>query len=380
MSMRDYDFMLTEDQRELRDLVSEFAQKEVKPVCREAEKTAAVPEELVKKAQEMGLHLVTLPEEYGGLGLDCMSYAVVREELARGDSGFASRVFGFGFEPLKLAGTEEQKRWAADVMVQGGVIAFGLTESTGSDAGAMKTTARKVGGDYVINGGKTFITNGDCADIITIFAVTDKDKGVKGGITAFLLPRDTPGFSVGAHEDKLGIRCVHTNSLFFEEMVLPGKYRLGEEGQGYKIALNILDNSRPCTAASAVGVAQAALDEAVAYAKERVVFGKAIWKHEGIGFLLADMEMRTQAARQMVWGACKCADAGIVNKKLVCAAKCTAGDAAMYVAQNAVQVLGGNGYSREYPVEKLFRDAKIYQIFEGTNQIQRMIISGQLCR
>lgn len=380
MSMRDYDFMLTEDQRELRDLVSEFAQKEVKPVCKEAEKTAAVPEELVKKAQEMGLHLVTLPEEYGGLGLDCMSYAVVREELARGDSGFASRVFGFGFEPLKLAGTEEQKRWAADVMVQGGVIAFGLTESTGSDAGAMKTTARKVGGDYVINGGKTFITNGDCADIITIFAVTDKDKGVKGGITAFLLPRDTPGFSVGAHEDKLGIRCVHTNSLFFEEMVLPGKYRLGEEGQGYKIAMNILDNSRPCTAASAVGVAQAALDEAVAYAKERVVFGKAIWKHEGIGFLLADMEMRTQAARQMVWGACKCADAGIVNKKLVCAAKCTAGDAAMYVAQNAVQVLGGNGYSREYPVEKLFRDAKIYQIFEGTNQIQRMIISGQLCR
>lgn len=237
-----------------------------------------------------------------------------------------------------------------------------------------------MGGDYVINGGKTFITNGDCADIITIFAVTDKDKGVKGGITAFLLPRDTPGFSVGAHEDKLGIRCVHTNSLFFEEMVLPGKYRLGEEGQGYKIAMNILDNSRPCTAASAVGVAQAALDEAVAYAKERVVFGKAIWKHEGIGFLLADMEMRTQAARQMVWGACKCADAGIVNKKLVCAAKCTAGDAAMYVAQNAVQVLGGNGYSREYPVEKLFRDAKIYQIFEGTNQIQRMIISGQLCR
>ena len=380
MSMRDYDFMLTEDQRELRDLVSEFAQKEVKSVCREAEKTATVPEELVKKAQEIGLHLGTLPEEYGGLGLDCMSYAVVREELARGDSGFASRVFGFGFEPLKLAGTEDQKRWAADIMIRGGVIAFGLTESTGSDAGAMKTTARKVGDDYVINGGKTFITNGDCADIITIFAVTDKDKGVKGGITAFLLPKDTPGFSAGMHEDKLGIRCVHTNSLFFEDVVLPGKYRLGEEGQGYQIAMQILDNSRPCTAASAVGVAQAALDEAVAYAKERVVFGKPIWKHEGIGFLLADMEMRTQAARQMVWGACKCADAGIVNKKLVCAAKCAAGDTAMYVAQNAVQVLGGNGYSREYPVEKLFRDAKIYQIFEGTNQIQRMIISGQLCR
>lgn len=379
MSMRDYDFMLTEDQIDLRNLVADFAQNQVKPVCREAEKTATVPEDLVKSAYEMGLHLVTVPEEYGGLGLDCMSYAVVREELARGDSGFASRVFGFGFEPLKLAGTEEQKKWAADLMVQGGVLAFGLTESTGSDAGSMKTTARKVGNDYVINGGKTFITNGDCADIITIFAVTDKEKGTKGGITAFLLPKGTPGFTVGEHEDKMGIRCVHTNSLFFDEMVLNKKYMLGEEGQGYKIAMQILDNSRPCTAASAVGVAQSALDEAVAYAKERVVFGKSIWKHEGIGFLLADMEMRTQAARQMVWGACKCADAGIVNKKLVSSAKCYAGDTAMYVAQNAVQVLGGNGYSREYPVEKLMRDAKIYQIFEGTNQIQRMIISGQLC-
>lgn len=380
MSMRDYDFMLTEDQIDLRDLVSDFAQNEVKPVCREAEVTATVPEDLVKKAYDMGLHLVTLPTEYGGLGLDCMTYAVVREELARGDSGFASRVFGFGFEPLKLAGTEEQKKWAADIMLQGGVMAFGLTESTGSDAGSMKTTARKVGDDYVINGGKTFITNGDCADIITIFAVTDKEKGAKGGITAFLLPKDTPGFTVGEHENKMGIRCVHTNSLFFDEMVLPSKYRLGEEGKGYQIAMQILDNSRPCTASSAVGVAQSALDEAVAYAKERVVFNKAIWKHEGIGFLLADMEMRTQAARQMVWGACKSADAGIVNKKLVSSAKCCAGDTAMYVAMNAVQVLGGNGYSREYPVEKLMRDAKIYQIFEGTNQIQRMIISGQLCR
>ena len=244
----------------------------------------------------------------------------------------------------------------------------------------MVTTARKVGDDYVINGGKTFITNGDCADLITIFAVTDKEKGTKGGITAFLLPKDTPGFTVGEHEDKMGIRCVHTNSLFFDDMVLPSKYRLGEEGQGYQIAMKILDNSRPCTAASAVGIAQAALDEAVPYAKERVVFGKPIWKHEGIGFLLADMEIQTQAARQMVWGACKSADAGIINKKLIASAKCFAGDTAVFVTTNAVQVLGGNGYSREYPVEKLMRDAKIYQIFEGTNQIQRVVISGQLCR
>ena len=376
----DYDFLLSEDQKSLRDLVRDFALNQVEDVCREAEKTATVPEDLVKQANEMGLNLVTLPEEYGGLGLDKWTYAIVREELARGDSGFASRVFGFGWAPLKIAGNEEQKKWVADLFLNGGVLAFGLTESTsGSNAGAMKTTARKVGDDWVINGGKTFITNGDCADVIVIFAVTDKEKGAKGGITAFLMPKDTPGFTAGEHEDKMGIRCVHTNSLFFDEMVLNKKYMLGEEGQGFKIAMAILDDSRPCTGSSAVGVAQSALDKAVAYAKEREVFGKAIWKHEGIGFLLADMEMRTQAARQMVWGTCRSADAGINNKKLTSCAKAYAGDTAMFVAENALQVVGGNGYTREYPMEKLMRDAKIYQIFEGTNQIQRLIISGQLC-
>ncbi|MCI2106083.1 MAG: acyl-CoA dehydrogenase family protein [Intestinimonas sp.] len=379
--MTDFDFMLTDEQTELRNLVRDFAQKEVKPVCREAEREARVPEELVKTANEMGLNMVTVPEEYGGLGLDNLTYAILREELAKGDAGFASRVFGFGFAPVKIAGNEEQRHWVADLMKNGGVMAFGLTESgSGSNAGGMVSTARRVGDEYIINGGKTFITNGDCADVITIFAVTDKEKGTKGGITAFLLPKDTPGFAVGPHEDKMGIRCVHTNSLFFDEMRLPLKYRLGEEGQGYSIAMKILDESRPTTGSSAVGIAQAALDEAVAYSKERVVFGKPIWKHEGVGFMLADMEIQTQAARQLVWGACRSADAGIVNKKLVAAAKCFAGDTAVAVSTNAVQVFGGNGYTREYPVEKLMRDAKIYQIFEGTNQIQRMIISGALTR
>ncbi len=378
--LQDFDFMLNSEQIELRDLVRDFAEKKVNPQCRIAEKDAIVPEDLVETAYGMGLHLVTVPEEYGGLGLDNLTYAVLREELARGDAGFASRVFGFGFEPLKTAGTEEQKKWVADILVNGGIMAFGLTESdSGSNAGAMITTAKKVGDEYVINGGKTFITNGDCADIVTIFAITDKAKGTKGGITAFLLPKGTPGFAVGEHEDKMGIRCVHTNSLFFDDLVLPAKYRLGEEGQGYKIAMEILDKSRPCTAASAVGLAQAALDIAVSYAKERIVFGKEIWKHEGVGFMLADMEIQTQAARQMVWGACKSADAGKINKKLAAAAKCFAGDNAVFVTVNAIQVMGGNGYSREYPLEKLMRDAKIYQIFEGTNQIQRLIISGQLC-
>ena len=378
--MNDYDFLLTQDQLDLREMVREFAQKSVKPTCRVAERDAIVPQDLVEQAMGMGLNLVSLPEEYGGLGLDNLTTAIIREELAKGDAGFASRVFGFGFAPVKIAGSEWQKRWVADIFLNGGIMGFALTESgAGSNAVAMSATARREGDEYILNGGKTFITNGDCADVIATFAVTDKEKGAKG-ITAFLLPKDTPGFTVGEHEDKMGIRCVHTNSLFFDEVRLPAKYRLGEEGEGFKIAMKILDDSRPCTGASAVGIAQAALDEAVAYSKTREVFGRPICDNQAIAFMLADMEIQVQAARQLVWGVCRSADAGIVNKKLVAIAKCFAGDTAMKVTTDAVQVFGGNGYTREYPVEKLMRDAKIYQIFEGTNQIQRMVISRQLLR
>ena len=378
--INDYDFMLTQDQLDLRNLVQDFAQNVVKPVCRVAERDAIVPEEQVKQAMDMGLHLMTLPEEYGGLGLDHLTNAIIREELSKGDAGFASRVTGFGFAPVQIAGNEWQKQWVADLFLNGGIMAFGLTESTaGSNAAAMTTTARRDGDDYIINGGKTFITNGDCADVITIFAVTDKDKGSKG-ITAFLLPKDTPGFTVGEHEDKMGIRCVHTNSLFFDDMRLSAKYRLGEEGEGFKIAMKILDDSRPCTAASAVGIAQAALDEALAYSKVREVFGKPICENQAIAFMLADMEIQIQAARRLVWGNCLAADAGVINKRLVAIAKCFASDTAMKVTTDAVQIFGGNGYSKEYPVEKLMRDAKIYQIFEGINQIQRTIISRDLLR
>lgn len=376
----DYDFMLSQDQLDLRELVHDFAQNVVKPACRIAERDAIVPEEQVKQAMDMGLHLMTLPEEYGGLGLSNLTNAIVREELSKGDAAFASRVTGFGFAPVKIAGNEWQKQWVADLFLNGGIMAFGLTESgAGSNAAAMTTTARRDGDDYIINGSKTFITNGDCADVITIFAVTDKEKGSKG-ITAFLLPKDTPGFTVGEHEDKMGIRCVHTNPLFFDDVRLPSKYRLGEEGEGFKIAMKILDDSRPCTAASAVGIAQAALDEALAYSKQREVFGKPICKHQAIAFMLADMEIQVQAARRLVWDNCLAADAGIVNKRMVAIAKCFASDVAMKVTTDAVQIFGGNGYSKEYPVEKLMRDAKIYQIFEGTNQIQRTIISRDLLR
>ena len=371
----DFDFMLTEEQIELRAMVREFAQKEIKPRCRVAERDSIVPQDLFKMAADMGLHMMSLPEEYGGLGLDCLTTAILREELASGDAAFTSRIMGFGFAPLKIAGNEWQKQYVADLFHNYGILAFALTESgAGSNAVAMSTTARKEGSEYIINGGKTFITNGEDADVITIFAVTDKEKGAKG-ITAFLLPKGTPGFSVGPHEDKMGIRCIHTNSLYFDDMRLHEKYRLGEEGEGFKIAMKILDDSRPITAASGVGIAQAALDEAVEYSKTRIVGGKPICEQQIIAFMLADMEIQTQAARQMVWAACRSADAGVINKKLISAAKVLAGDTAMKVTTDAVQVFGGNGYSKEYPVEKLMRDAKIYQIFEGTNQVHRGILS-----
>lgn len=376
----DFDFMLTDEQKGLRDLVKDFAQSKVYPRCRECEKDSIIPEDLVKEAMDMGLNLVTLPEEYGGLGLDNFTYAIIREQLAKGDAGFASRIFGFGFTPVKLAGTEWQKQIVADSFLNGGIMAFALTEScAGSNAVAMATTAKRDGDDYIINGSKNFITNGDSADFYTVFAVTDKEMGHKG-ITAFIVPKDTPGFSVGKHEDKMGIRCVHTNSLFFDEMRLSTKYRLGDEGNGFKLAMAILNDSRPATGSSAIGIAQQALDLAIEYSKERVVADKPICRNQAIAFMLADMEIQVQAARQMVWGVCKSADAGIVNRKLVAAAKCFAGDTAMKVTTDAVQIFGGNGYTRDYPVEKLMRDAKIYQIFEGTNQIQRVTVSGMLLK
>lgn len=378
-NVTDFDFMLTEDQIELRDMVREFAQNEVKPTCRILEREGIVPEDLVKKANAMGLNLVSVPEEYGGLGLDKFTYALLREQLAQGDAAFTSRVFGFGWAPLKIAGNEWQKQWVSELMVNGGILAFALTESNaGSNAGAMQCTARKDGDDYIINGSKNFITSGGDAEVVAVFAVTDKEKGPKGGITGFLVPKNHPGFIVGAHEDKMGFRCAHTSTLFFDDMRLPSKYRLGEEGAGFQLAMKILDESRPACGASAVGIAQSAMDEAIAYAKTREAGGKPIRRNQGVTFMLADMEIQIQAARQLVWAACKYADTGRVNKKLVACAKCFAGDTAVKVTTDAVQVFGGNGYSREYPVEKLMRDAKIYQIFEGTNQIQRVTISGVL--
>ena len=375
--MKDFDFMLTEDQISLRDMVREFAQKKVRPACKKAEIDGSVPDELLQEAFDMGLHLATLPEEYGGLGLSKLTYAIIREELANGDAGFSSRVFGTGFGVLKIAGTEKQKQMVAESMLNGGIVAFALTEAdSGSNSGAMKTTAELVGDEYIINGSKTFITNAAEADFLILLAVTDKTKR-SGGVTAFLVPKGTPGFNVVGHEDKMGFRCVRTSSIFFDDMHLPVEYRIGEEGQGFPIAMEFMDEVRPVCGSSAIGIAQAALDEAIAYAKLRQVGGKPIIKNQAITFLLADLEMEVQAARQIVWGACKSVDAGVPNKKLAAMSKCIAADTAVDVTVRALQVLGGNGYSREYPMEKLMRDARVFPIFEGTNEIQHIVISAE---
>ena len=375
-----FEAMLTEEQRELQQMVREFAQKEVKPVCREMEKTGDIPWDLVKKANDMGLPMLTMPEEFGGIGASNMTYAVVREELCKGDAGFASVVMGFGFTPVQVAGTRKQQEMVAEIIRNGGACTFALTEShAGSDAAAIRTRAVKEGGEYIINGSKCFISLAPIAEMHTVFAVTDPEKRGRG-VTAFLIPKGMPGLHVGKHEDKMGMRVAPVAELVFDEVRIPEEYRLGEEGEGFKVAMRILDHSRPSSGVGAVGIAQAALDEAIAYAKEREVFGHPIKDYQGISFMIADMEIQVQAARQLVWNVCRLADSGVVDAKLSAAAKCFSSDVAMKVTTDAVQVFGGNGYSREYPVEKLMRDAKIFQIFEGTNQIQRMTIAKSLFR
>lgn len=372
------DYMLTEDQKSLQGMVREFAQKEVKPICREAEKTAEIPWDLVRKAQSMGLHLLKLPEEYGGLGLSNFTYTLLREELAKGDVGFAATIFGFGFAPAEVAGNNAQKEMMAEIIRNGGFTAFALTEShSGSNAAAIRTTAKRDGDNYILNGSKCFISHGSFADITTVIAVTDGEKGTKG-MSAFLVPKGLKGFEAGKKEDKMGMRVANVVEQFFDEVRVPAKYRLGEEGEGFSIAMRILDRVRPTAGASAVGLAQSAMEAAIEYAKQREVFGHAIMDFQGISFLIADMEIQIQAARQLTWSVARAADAGVFDRKLSAIAKCFASDMAMKVTTDAVQVFGGNGYSKEYPVEKLMRDAKIFQIFEGTNQIQRTVIAKQL--
>lgn len=375
-------FALNEDQLELQQMVREFVEKGISPIAGELDEENATRPELFKTAEEMGLLNVIVPEEFGGPGLDSVAVAAIYEELGKGCAGVATSMAAnsLATAPVLLAGNDEQKKMWCDVLNNGGLAAFALTEpGAGSDAGSVSTRAvhNKEDKTYTLNGTKAFITNGGIADIYLVFANTRKDGGIRG-LTAFIVPRDTPGFKVGKKENKMGIRPSNTCELILEDVVIPEAYRVGREGQGFRIAMNTLDSARPFVGAVAVGLAQAALDEAVAYAKERHQFGQPIASFEMIQSMIADMAMKVDAARLLVYRACWLRDEGVNFTKEAAMAKCYAADVAMEVTTDAIQIMGGYGYSKDYPAEKRMRDAKIMQIYEGTNQIQRLVIANKV--
>ena len=375
-------YICSEETEELIQAVKEFCDHEVREQSKEYDRSGEWPKEIYDKAMEMQLHMLEIPEEYGGLGLDKVSVAAILEEMAKADAGFALTfsVSSIGLKSVLMAGNEAQKKKYCDNIIDGHFSAFALTEpQAGSDAAAGKTTARKDGDFYVLNGRKTFITNGGVAGIYVVTAMTDKTKGLKG-MSAFIVEAGTPGLSTGKHEDKMGIRGSNTCDVVFDECRIPAENLLGNEGDGFKIAMQTLDISRPFIGGMAVGIAQRAMEEAIAYAKTRIQFGQPIIKNQAIAFKLADMAIQIETARQIVANACTRMDVGLPYGKESAIAKCYGGDVAVKVTSEAVQIFGGYGYSRDYPVEKLMRDAKIYQIFEGTNEIQRVVIANHLMK
>ncbi len=378
------DFTLTPEQAEIRDLAHTFAEQEIRPVAAELDEHEEFPWELVKKAGELGLTTFAFPESVGGLGItDELTNCIITEELSWGCAGVATVLGGTHLAsiPILLAGTDEQKeRLLKPVVELNGLCAMALTEpEAGSDVAAMTSTARREGDHYIINGTKRFITNGGIADLYVVFASVDRSLGHRG-VTAFIVPGDTKGLSGGKKEKKLGIRCSHTGEVIMEDVRVPVENRLGEEGSGFKLAMTMLDRSRPMVASIAVGIARAAYEYARDYAMERVQFGKPIAANQGLQFMLADMATKVQAARLMTWWSARVTETARPFLYESSMAKNFASDVAMEVTTDAVQIYGGYGYIREYPVEKLFRDAKITQIYEGTNQIQKMVVAAQLLK
>jgi alkylation response protein AidB-like acyl-CoA dehydrogenase len=373
---------LGDDQRMIRDLARKIARERIAPHAAHYDETETYPEESMRAILESGLFGIWVPEEYGGSAMGCLALSLVTEEIAAACAATATQYLDqpLGGLPILLAGTEEQKKKYLPRLATGELLsAYALSEpGAGSDAAGLRTTAVRRGGQYVLNGSKQWCTNGDHADVVTVFATVDASRRAKG-VTAFLVEKGTPGFSVGKKEKKLGIRASPTVALHFTDCAVPVEQRLGAEGEGFKIAMRTLDITRPATGSMAVGIAQAALDAAVGYARERQQFGQPIGAFQGIQFMLADMAMAVHGARLMVHHAARQVDAGIADNTLEASmAKCFAADAAMKVTIDAVQVFGGYGYTREYPVERYMRDAKIMQIYEGTNQIQRLIVAKAL--
>jgi acyl-CoA dehydrogenase len=376
-------FALTDEQTALRALAREFAENEIRPKAAEYDEHQTHAAEVVAKAHEVGLMNLHIPERLGGLDLPAFEGILVNEELNWGCSGIGTTLCANGLAagPILAAGTEEQQtEWLGPLVEEPILGCFGLTEpGAGSDVSGIQTTAVRTGDEYVINGSKMFITNAGPASWIVCFASTDRSKGHKG-LSAFVVPMDTPGVTIEKHLDKMGQRATDTSAVAFQDAVIPARNLLGAEGDGFKIAMQTLDFTRPGTAIGAVGVAQAAYELSLDYAKERVQFGMPIAMNQGVSFLVADMATEIEAARLLCWQAAWMVDQGFGRKatKYSSFAKRFAADTAMKVTTDAVQVFGGYGYMKEYPVEKLMRDAKLFQIYEGTSQIQRLVIAKEI--
>lgn len=373
---------LNEQQKMIRNMVREFAEKEIAPIAAELDKKGEYPTQTLEKMAKLGLLGIIIPTEYGGAGLDVVTYATVIEEISRkcASTGVITSVHNSLVAwPIMKYGTEEQKKKYLPVLAKGEKIgAFAGTEpNAGSDLGAMQTTAVLKGNHYVINGDKTFITSGPKAGIIIVFAVTDKTAGTKG-ISAFIVENKMKGFKVGSIFDKMGINANLVSELIFDAMEVPKENLLGKEGDGFKIALSTLDGGRIGIAAQAVGIAQAALDESITYSKQREQFGKPIAKFQAIQWMIADMATRIEASRYLVYHAAYVKDKGERFSKEAAMAKLFASETAMDCVIKAVQIHGGYGYTKEYTVERLFRDAKITEIYEGTSEVQRMVIAASL--
>lgn len=374
-------FLLTPEQKQMQQLARDFARREITPHASHYDESGEFPREICRKAWELGLMNGHIPEQFGGAGLGVFDSCLIAEEIARGCTGIgtAMEANNLAEAPLIVAGSEEQKKTFLSPMNEELIFAaYCVTEpSAGSDVAGIKTTARKCGDEYIINGQKMWITNAGVASWYYVLAYTDPAAGHRG-MSAFVIPRDTPGITVGKKESNMGQRASDTRSIIFEDVKVPAANLVGAEGQGFKICMSAFDHTRPLVASAAVGLARSAMTSAVRYAKERSAFGQPISSFQAVSFMLADMDKDIEAARLLCWKAAWLIDQGHRNTREAAIAKAFAADVAMRVATDAVQVLGGYGYSKEYPVEKLMRDAKIFQIYEGTSQIQRLIISRHL--
>jgi alkylation response protein AidB-like acyl-CoA dehydrogenase len=367
----------TDDQEVLISAVQELLTRDVAPKVAEYDRLGACPKEFFQPAFEMGIHMLEVPEEFGGAGLDFQTTAMIFEELAKTDAGYAITLMAtlVAFRNVRESGSAEQVRWFADKLAPGGFAAFALTEAqAGSDPAAMTTTAVREGDEYVITGAKAWITNAAWADMFVVLAKTDPAAGHRG-ISCFLVEADRPGITIGEHEDKLGLRLSNTCTVAFDHLRIPADHLVGQEGDGLKIALKTLNASRAILATVAVGIMQRSLDEAARYAVERTQFGRPIIKFQLVGKLLADMAAQTEAARCLVDNTMRLLDAERDVKKEGAIAKMIVTDMLQDVVSKGIQVFGGNGYVHGYPVEKLFRDAKVFQIMDGTSEIQAITIA-----